>query len=404
MAIMRKKTGMSSELSLEQLEYLASPEAREFLEMELPKDPLAAQKTLRKKVSSTFALAIGVLRVVRKKALDKFPQEMAQKILGSNTMIQQASSMMVAKYKAAAVSERFDVKELVDICTGLGVDAIASGLAGIETKSYDASPEAVYCAKYNAELFNLTNCHFETADAAAIDIPADAIVHVDPDRRATGRRSVHLKDYSPAEEFLVELTAKTAGGVMKLSPALPREELEVFGDIDVEYVSTNNVCRQLLLWWPGQGNVKATVVRDDSTAESIVAADELADVREDFGRFVIEPDHAVLAASATDALAIKLGAWKLADQLVWLFSDSPADTPLARSFEIISHVPGRVSDVVKELRKNDAGQVELKTRGVQLNTDALQKKFSGKGSERLTVLWCRVGHKQHAFICKRFLK
>jgi hypothetical protein len=119
------------------------------------------------------------------------------------------------------------------------------------------------------------------------------------------------------------------------------------------------------------------------------------------GEWLIEPDPAVIAAQAVDDLAAALGLWRLEAGLAWLFGDKPVDTPLARSFRVLADVPGRPRDVAHAVRQFGGGTVEVKTRGVKLDTDRLQRQLAGRGSRPLAILWCRTGRKERAFICQR---
>jgi hypothetical protein len=46
--------------------------------------------------------------------------------------------------------------------------------------------------------------------------------------------------------------------------------------------------------------------------------------------------------------------------------------------------------------------VEVKPRGVKLDTDALQRELRGRGERPLVVLWGKVGAAQVAFIAERW--
>jgi hypothetical protein len=78
-------------------------------------------------------------------------------------------------------------------------------------------------------------------------------------------------------------------------------------------------------------------------------------------------------------------------------------TRLARHFRILADLPGREADVARALREHDAGAVEIKPRGLRLDTDALQRRLRGRGDRTLTVLWCKLGHKQRAFVAERIV-
>jgi len=241
-----------------------------------------------------------------------------------------------------------------------------------------------------------------------LEISSDAVVHIDPDRRSTGRRVVDLSELRPGAEFLAELTQRTAGGAMKLSAALDFAELSGWDGVRSEYVSEDGVCKQLIAWWGGTGgdepDRKATVVwgnPSDPQFESLSAGQAPPAPHGEPGGWLIEPGPEVIAARAVDNLAAREGLWRAHPGMVWLFADAPVKTRLARSYEILRTLPGRERDVRIALKKLDVGLVEVKSRGVHIDTDALQRRLRGKGSRNLVVLWTRLGDKQRAFVAVR---
>ncbi len=396
-------------LTVAQLEYLRSDSARRWLEGELPGDALAAAKVLRRELSAERAAAVLELRAVRARAerSGRFAPAFARALLADDRMLQQASSERLARYKGAQLAGRAGpAAQAWDLCCGMGADAIGLARAGLAVRGFDLSPAAVVCATHNATLAGVGDrCRFEPADVTALALPTDAAVHIDPDRRATGRRSHALADYAPGPDFLRALPTRTACGAMKLSPATDPAALADWPGLALEWLSEAGVCKQLLAWWPGEARPRhvATVLAGPPEAprvESIAADAEPAPLAAP-GRWLIEPDPALLAARAVDALARRHGLWRAHPGLDWLFGDAPARSPLASDFEVLRQVPGRVRDVATALAELNAGLVEVKPRGLRLDTDALQRQLRGGGDQPIAVLWTRLGSRQVAFIARR---
>ncbi len=399
------------ELSLDQLEFLRSPEAAELLAMNLPDDPLAAVARLRKRCDADRAGAVAELRRLRERAAERFPPELARRLLATDKLLQQASSYRLATWKAgrlSAIAAERGTGEVVDLCCGLGGDAMALANTALSVRGVDAAPEAVLCAAHNAEAAGVAaRCRFELADATESALDAAAVVHVDPDRRAEGRRSVALADGSPGEGFLRRLIHRTGAGAMKLSPGLSPFDLDDLAADRLEYVSERGVCKQLIAWWGGRADgprrVATEVFGSFEAPESVTLPAGAADYAPlgEPGEWLIEPGPAVLAAEAVDDLAAAEGLWRIEPGLPWLFGDAPTRTPLAHCFRVLADVPGREKDIARALRRLDAGAVEVKPRGLRLDTDALQRRFRGRGRRRLAVLWCRLGPRRRAFVCER---
>jgi SAM-dependent methyltransferase len=394
-------------LTVDQLAFLQSSEARELLALDLPDDDIGAQTRLRKHCSPDQARAIVTIREIRKRAetSGRFPPGWARDLLATGKLLQQASSMRLATYVGRTLADLAGDAPVVDLCCGLGADSFGLALAGATVTGVDLSPEAILCAEHNAHVAGVAEqCTFTQADATTFPIQDDAIVHIDPDRRAAGRRAVAMSDYAPDETFLRELTARTRAGAMKLSPATPQDNLLDWPGASIEHISEGGTCRQCLLRWGADAGVRrATIVAGDlldPIATSIDAADDFAPIASP-GEFLIEPDAAVLAAEATDALAIEHDLWRIDPDLGWLFADHAIHTPLARCFRILHEVPGRVKDIRRAIADIDGGIVEVKPRNLRLDTDAMQRTLRGKGTRPLAILWTRLGERQVAFIAER---
>lgn len=405
-------------LDLTQLEFLRGPAAADLLGMALPDDPLAAQKVLRSRCERGQATAVATLRRLRTRAIGKFPDRLAKELLATDTLLQQASSLRLGVYvgrRLKALAERAGgAAPAWDLCCGLGADGIGLAMAGLDVCMVDLAAEAVLCAEHNAAAAGVgQQCRTLADDVTQLTLPGDAVVHVDPDRRGRGRRSVSLTDCRPDEAFLRRLVEETRAGAIKLSPMIGADEVRGWPDVGVEYVSEDGVCKQMIVWWPGRpaaeavgeggGRRWATVVwgaADDPRSVTVFGGLAAVAVREEPGEWLIEPDAAVIAAHAVDDLAAAEGLWRIEPGLVWLFGDRPVRSPLARSFRVLRVVPGREKTVRRAVAELGGGVVEVKPRGVKMDTDAMQRRLRGRGERRLVVLWGRVGRAQRAFLAE----
>ncbi len=401
-------------LSMDQLEFCRSLAGEALLAAPLPDEPLAALTALRKVCPSDQAAAVMEVRNVRRRAArtGKPPAAIAGRMLGVDTLLQQASSLRLATYVGRRLAPIAGNRSTLDLCCGLGVNAIGLAMAGANVIGYDRSAPAVFCASHNASIAGVGGqCRFAAADVTQLSLEADAVIHIDPDRRPTGRRTVSLDDSSPAEPFLRTLPAATRAGVIKLSPALPTSALADWPGVQLEHLSENGICKQLLCWWGADlgAAAKATIVFGDPAGPesiSLPAGQAPAAAIAEPGQWLIEPDAAVIAAGGTDDLAAwateqGVPAWRIAWGLDWLFADEPIDTPLATCFHILRTAPGRQRDVAAAVAELKGGIVEIKPRGLKLDTDALQKRLRGKGERALSILWCKLGSREQAFIAER---
>ncbi len=406
-------------MNLAQLEFCRTLTGEALLAADLPSDPLAAASMLRRECDAAQAAAILEVRDVRLRAAKsgRVPPEWAVRLLATKKMLEQASSMRLAHYvgrQLAFYASSAGSPYVLDLCCGMGLDAIGIALAGATVRGCDISPEALYCAAHNSAIAGVGGrCAFELGDVAAMQIEPGDVVHVDPDRRAGGKRHLDVAGYEPSATFLRDLIARTKGGAIKLSPAMDYHVLEQWGsDIHLEYISEDGGCKQLLVWWGGAGpqaRRQATIVLGDwqnPTAFTLPAgAAEPAPIAA-AGEFILEPDPAIIAADGVDDLAAALSGefgriWRIDAAIDWLTCERAVSSPAIKNFRILREVAGRTRDVAAAVAELGGGVVEVKPRGVRLNTDLLQKELSGGGNKPLVVLWCRIGQSQRVFITER---
>lgn len=397
-------------LTAADLEYLRTPQAQKLLADELPDEPVQAVSKLRKRCSPEETSAILTMRELRRRARhsDRFPHALSERLLATDKMLQQASSWRLAVHKARRLIAAGD-GPIADLCCGMGIDALAIATEGRNVTAVDRDPAAILCTEHNAEVLNVASrLVVEQADVTRACLPAEAIVHIDPDRRPRGRRGTSLADAAPPPRFLAGVMTSTAAGLIKLSAAIDPDELRSLPPCSREYVSEHGVVKQLLVGWglpdrPAGRTFATRLTGDllDPTATSLAAGIATPAGAGECGAFLVEPDPAVIAADATDDLATAHDLWRIEPGHVWLTGNAPPDTPLAASFEILDQVPGREKDIARCLRKHRAGIVEVKPRGIRLDTDRLQRTLRGDGPETLSVLWTRRGRSQIAFIARR---
>src|SRR5690606_30040323 len=106
--------------------------------------------------------------------------------------LEQATDEVVAQYKA----QRFSAGEpIADLCCGVGGDLVALAQRG-PVAGVDANPAVALLAEANCRALAHASSVRVLADRAeTCDLPDIAAWHIDPDRRATGRRTTHVAAY-----------------------------------------------------------------------------------------------------------------------------------------------------------------------------------------------------------------
>ena len=113
------------------------------------------------------------------------------------------------------------------------------------------------------------------------------------------------------------------------------------------------------------------------------------------GRYIIDPDGAVVRAGLVRHYAARHGLWQLDPRIAYLTGDTVPER--RRGFEVREVVP--MKQLKAALAARGVGAVEILIRGVDVTPEALRKKWKLKGSEAATVVLTRVGTKAWGYIC-----
>lgn len=233
--------------------------------------------------------------------------------------------------------------------------------------------------------------------------------HIDPARRAAGKRSPAFDDLIPGPDLLFSLLAKFPTGALKLSPAidfasLPPGHLEIIG--------RNRTVVQAVLWtgqlahqFPPETRT-ATLISDDGATFSHTARPEHPATTHSVSTYLFEADPALTRAGIAGVMARDLGLVPLTVDGGYLTGSHllrhPALTPF-RAILTLPYTQERVSAALSHLPPGAAGPVEVKTRGSisGVNTDQLQLIWSAATTFRRTVLIYRLGNDVVATLAER---
>ncbi len=155
-------------------------------------------------------------KAIAELAKEKFSRG-AKMSFPSRDALEQATPEAVARYRAGRIWAQISsecketgAKAAVDLCCGIGMDAIALSRKFAKVYAFDADPETVKCAQRNAEIYGAENIEFICSPAQKADLKALGadFVFADPSRRANGRRVRLLSETEPSGEWLIEFIKK----------------------------------------------------------------------------------------------------------------------------------------------------------------------------------------------------
>ncbi|MCS3781849.1 hypothetical protein HNP11_002528 [Tsukamurella ocularis] len=306
--------------------------------------------------------------------------------------VQQATPSAVAEHRA----RRLAWLSVHDVTCSIGAELRALVQVCPRVVGSDLDPLRARMAAHN-----VPRALVYVADALTPTSTADVVI-ADPARRSGGRRIVDPEQMSPA---LSALRAAYAGRslAVKTAPGIDYDGLRRGGfDGEVEIVSLDGGVREACLWSGPvavPGLTRATVLRAPGSRGYEVFSTDPHDVDpEPAGKYLVEPDGAVIRAGLVRHYAARHGLWQIDPHIAYLSGDAvPAGE---RGFEILDEVKFSEKALRAELRRRDVGSVEILTRGAGVDPDVLRKKLKLAGSLPMTVVITRIGREVVAFLTR----
>jgi THUMP domain-containing protein len=234
-------------------------------------------------------------------------------------------------------------------------------------------------------------------------VTRDAVILADPARRSGGRRRFNPRDYQPALDRLFE-TYRGRDLAVKCAPGIDFDAVLRLGfDGEIEVSSYQGSVREACLWSTGLAE------RDVHRRASILdRGEQITDSEPDdcpvrpAGRWIVDPDGAVVRAGLVRHYAARHGLWQLDPHIAYLSGDHlPADM---RGFEVVQQLPFDERRLRQALAQLDCGALEILVRGVDVDPTALRRRLALRGSGSLTVVITRLGSGAAArgtvFVCR----
>ncbi|WP_190220578.1 class I SAM-dependent methyltransferase [Streptomyces griseosporeus] len=374
------------------LERLLSPEGRALLDEVRgtdPADELAVATRLRRShPAELVSAALGQARL-RQRAVAKFGAQDAGRMFFTPNGVEQATRASVAAYRARRFAA-LGVTSVADLCCGIGGDAIALARAGIRVLAVDRDPLTAATARANAEALGLAGLiEVREADVTEVDTAAYDAVFADPARRGGRGRIFDPEAYSPPLSWAVEAARKRPYAALKVAPGIPHEAVP--DDAEAEWISDGGDVKEAVLWFGTDrpGTVRATLLPGPHTLPGRGLPDP--PVRP-VGRYLYEPDGAVIRAHLVAEVAEQVGGGLLDATIAYVTADELHATPYAHAYEITDRLPFNVKKLKALLREREVGVLTVKKRGSAVEPEELRRKVLPKqhGPHAVTVFLTRV--------------
>ena len=350
-------------------------------------DPLRARAALERARPGTPSelLAVALTQAeLRDRAVAKFG-ELAASMYFTPDGLEQATRLSVSTHRAARLTA-FEATTVVDLGCGIGGDLIAFARAGITAAGVDLDPVRVAVASANLSALGLPGA-VGVADAMDTDIRPFDVAFADPARRTGRGRAFSVDAWTPPWSFVESLLAGDA--CVKTAPGIPHALVPA--GVEAEWVSDRGEVKEAALWGGRLATTarRATVIGDGGLATLTDEDDPGAGVGP-LGRFLYEPDGAVIRAGLVTAVAAGVGGGLLDPHLAYVTAEASFRTPFARSYEVLETLPHREKQLRAALHERGIGRLTIKKRGVDVVPDELRKRLALKGDHEATIVLTRI--------------
>ncbi len=331
--------------------------------------------------------------------------------LFTDEALQQATAAPVALHRARRLAGSRPGVVVHDATCSIGTELAALRGSGVRAVGSDIDPVRLAMARHNLGVDKEPRVDLCRADALH-PVTRDAVVVVDPARRRGGQRRWRPDDYQPG---LGQLMDRYRGRdlVVKCGPGIDFDQIRRLGfDGEIEVTSHRGSVREACLWSTGLAGPGVRrrasilgVLDGDSEGEQITDAEPDDCGVRPAGRWIVDPDGAVVRAGLVGHYGARHGLWQLDPDIAYLSGDRLP--PAVRGFEVLEQLPLDERRLRHALHALDCGALEILVRGVrrvQADPDALRRRLRPHGSQPLSVIVTRIGSGSAAratvFVCR----
>jgi hypothetical protein len=384
-------------VSLDDVAYLTSDEgsaALAVVEVQPLTDRVGEIARLRAQFGDRTAVLVETV-LLRRRSVAKLSELPGTRTwLYTDEALQQASAAPVALHR----SKRLHGRVIHDVTCSIGTELAALRDSAARVVGSDLDPVRLAMARRNLA---------DTVDLCRADalrpVTRDTVVLADPARRGGGRRRFNPRDYHPA---LDQLFAAYRGRdlVVKCAPGIDFDAMTQLGfDGEIEVTSYGGSVREACLWSTGLSEPgvrrRASVLDRD---EQLTDAEPDDCPVQTVGRWIVDPDGAVVRAGLVRHYGARHGLWQLDPNIAYLSGDTlPSGV---RGFEVIDQLAFDERRLRHALGALDCGPVEILVRGVDVDPDALRRRLELRGKHSLSVVITRIGSgaaaQRTAFVCR----
>lgn len=293
-----------------------------------------------------------------------------------------------------------------DLCCGMGGDSFFIPQS-LSVTGVDLDPLRLEMYRYNTKQFGKD---YDTALADVCTFKNDAdYFTIDPARRENVEENqrcfTHL---SPSIAEVIELASKYKGGMAKIPPGYPLEELP--NDVEVLYLGKSNDCRECLVLFgslcKNPGKIRAVMIEKDHSFTEWISEKERASLYQDLpiaplSDYIIEPAPLLVRSHLFVQIAERNNLFPFSQGIAYLSGSTPLEEKGFANFKVLETCPLTTSTVRQMLKKYSIGQLTLKKRGVEVIPENEIKRLAPKGKNEGTLFYTRLAGEKVAILTKR---
>jgi hypothetical protein len=388
--------GQAAPLTPEQVRLLLSPAGRAAVDhaQTLDLSPAArlptaeAVRAASGPVLGPLALDQAMLKV---RALAKHPD--GDRLWWTGEALEQASSYDVAVHRATRFA---GAARVLDLCCSVGGDLLPLA-AVVPTTGVDLDEARLLLAQENAQTLGV-DVSLVRADVTRLD--PTGTVFADPARRSGGRRVFDARSYTPRLDVVLGWLPRLDALGVKVAPGIDYDALPP--DLEVEVVSLRGDVKEAVLWGGTARTGPSRTATLLPAGHALTATGAATPAVAPPGRYLLDPDGAVVRAHLVAELAALIGGWLLDPTIAYDSADDPTPTPFGRWYAVLETLPFGLKPLRERLRAYDAGPVVVKKRGTAVEPEVLRRQLKLTGSREVTVVLTRSAGRQVAMVVEPF--
>ena len=389
---------------------LISPEGQALLaevgEIDSKADMVKIVSKLRGKGHPAELVATVLTQIkLRRRAKAKFG-EFAERMFFTEEGLEQASRLKVAAIHAGRFRDQ-KLTSIADLGCGIGAETLAFASLDMNVTAYELDEVTAAIATYN--LAGFENVKVEHADVTEVSLEAFDGLFIDPARRDLkdsttniNKRKYDINDFSPSIDFVLE-AAKLKPTIVKLGPGLDHKDIPE--DAEAVWVSDDGDLVELTLYFGvlrrKEVRRAALLLSPNGTFEITSSQIERVDAPlGQLGKYLYEPDAAVIRSHLVGDLAIELGLNTFSNEIAYLSGNAELSSPWLKGYEVLENLVFDRKKLKAYLREKKIGTLEIKKRGADITPEQLRRELDPKGPESATLIVTRVEGAHRVLVVK----